>query len=312
MKYNEETFKKEVFKLYGDEIKVVSRYKGLTYPIQVEDKYGVMLVTTARQVLKFRPSINAALNKTQYFMNQLKEVYPEIAESIEPVSEYQGMNKKFLVKDKFGIMSVYPSNIIQGHKPNIRSAIDRKSYFKNQLLFIYDNKYDFEITSTNRHEGKVTLICPIHGKVEVDSDGIFLGNGCPKCNKDWKDPNVFYLVKLYNDNESFYKLGISHRLKNGKISRFHSYSTLGYDIEIIKLITFKESMDCKEFELKMKRIIKDSLYVPKHWDYPSSTETFTDSLLNVTKENINNIKYDIVSTSSESQSKIGDGNNEPS
>lgn len=63
-----------------------------------------------------------------------------------------------------GLVSVNPDNLIHGHIPTIRVAVNRKEYFKNQLLFLYDNKYDFEIDSIDRHKGRVTLICPIHGK----------------------------------------------------------------------------------------------------------------------------------------------------
>ena len=44
MKYNEETFKEEVAKIYNGEIKIVGKYKGLTHPILCEDKYGVMQI----------------------------------------------------------------------------------------------------------------------------------------------------------------------------------------------------------------------------------------------------------------------------
>lgn len=45
--------------------------------------------------------------------------------------------------------------------------------------------------------------------------------------------------------------------------------------------------------------MKNSLYVPKKWDYEHSTETFTDTLLPTIKDII---RQDIVSTSDESQS----------
>ena len=80
------------------------------------------------------------------------------------MSEYITAKQKMLFKDRFGIVSVTPDNLIHGHAPNIKSAINRKEYFKNQLLFIYRDKYEFEINSTSRHFGTVTLICKKHGK----------------------------------------------------------------------------------------------------------------------------------------------------
>ena len=230
-------------------------------------------------------------------MNQLREEYPEIAEQLTPVSEYEAMKKKMLFNTKYGLVSVNPDALIHGHCPNIRSAVNRKEYFKNQLLFLYDNKYDFEIESTDRHKGRVTLICPIHGKQSIDSDTIFLGTGCPCCNKFWEKSDTFYLIRLYDEEESFYKLGISYTLDNGEIRRFKEYRNLNYNIEVIYTHTFEDALQCKEFETKLKRIIRPNLYVPKRWEYNTSTETFTNELLPTIKENL---IYDIVSTSSES------------
>ena len=202
MKYNEESFIKEVTKLYNGEIKIVGKFKGLMRPILCEDKYGVMSISKARLLLHYRPGIKVALNKTEYFMNQLKEKYPKTAEQLIPASEYVKAKEKMLFKTKFGLVSVYPDRLLQGSGVNIRSAVNRKEYFKNQLLFLYDNKYDFEITSTDRHKGRVILICPIHGKQSIDSDSIFLGTGCPCCNKGWEKSDTFYPILL----EKFFQL----------------------------------------------------------------------------------------------------------
>lgn len=167
---NEAEYKAKVESLYNGELEVVGHYKSLTQPILVKDKYGVMSIPSANHVLNNRPGIKAALNKTSYFMNQLKEVYPEIAEQITPASEYVKMKEKMLFTTMFGMVSISPDALIHGHCPNVRSAVNRKEYMRNQLLYLYDNKYDFEITSTKRHEGTCVLICPVHGKVEVDND----------------------------------------------------------------------------------------------------------------------------------------------
>ena len=299
MKLNEEEYKNEVTKLYNGEIEVIGKFKGLSKPILLKDKYGILSCSKASLALTCKPTIKAALNPTEYFMAMLREVHPEIAEKLTPASEYKAMKQKMLFNTQYGLVSVNPDNLIHGHMPSIRVAVNRKEYFKNQLLFLYDNKYDFEITSTDRHNGRVTLICPIHGKQSVDSDTIFLGSGCPCCNKGWEKSDTFYLIRLYDEFESFYKLGISYKLDNGDLRRFREYRALNYEIEIIYTKTFKDAVECKEFETKLKRIIRPSLYKPERWEYKNSTETFTDSLLPIIKENL---IYDIVSTSGESQS----------
>jgi hypothetical protein len=203
-----------------------------------------------------------------------------------------------LFNTRYGIVSFSPDNLIHGHMPSIRAAINRKEYFKNQLLFLYDNKYDFIIDGTDRHKGRVTLVCPIHGEVSVDSDTIFNGNGCPICNGSNKHKsNLFYLIRLYNDEESFYKLGISHYNAKKEIVRFKSYTKLGYKIDIIYTHLFNEALECKEFETSLKRLIRNNLYSPKNWDAEGSNESFTNELLPLIKEHL---IYDIVSTSNES------------
>lgn len=303
MKYTEEKYISEINILYPNEFKIISKYKGLSKPILIEDKFGVLQIKKASLLLKYKPTIMQALNKTDYFMNQLKYRHPHIAEQIAPVSEYVNARQKMLFKDKYGIVSFTPDNLMQGHLPSIRVAVDRKQYFKQQLLFIYGTKYDFIITSTDRHKGTVELICPIHGSQHVDSDAVFLGSGCPQCNRNNAVSNIFYFIELQSSTESFYKIGISH-FKNGKIRRYKDYKNLGYEIKELYIKEFKDALQCKEFELKIKQIIKPFIYSPINWANNSSTECFSKD---ISIPLLNHIKYDIVSTSMEIQSSLISG-----
>ena len=261
---NEENFKKEVDHLYNGEIEIVGRFKGLRRPLLVKDKYGILQLAKATQLLKAKPSIKAALNPTTYFMAELAEKYPEIAEQITPVSEYVAAKEKMLFDTQYGLVSASPDALLAGHAPNVRSAIDRKDYVYKQLRYIYqDTDLDFKVTSTDRHGGRCTVICPIHGETEVQLDNLFVGNGCPKCNKGYKDTNVLYLIRLYDDTESFFKLGITKKMKNGDLQRFRQYRSLGYQIETLKITEFQSAEDCRNKETKLKRLIKNNSYTPK-------------------------------------------------
>ena len=302
--FTEEQFLEKVKNVRGDEIEVIGRFKGTTKPILFKTKFGICQYPTARQLYdeKITPTIKCALNKTEYFMAMLKDKYPEIAEKLTPQSEYEAMKKKMLFNTKFGLISVNPDALMAGHMPNIRSAVDRKDYFKKQLEYLYEGmNYKFEVESTNRHEGRVKLICPIHGEQRVDTDGIFLGHGCPECNTGWTKSNVFYLVKLFNDNEEFYKLGISYIDVKGNIRRFREYKKLGYGIQQIKIIEFEDFIKARDFETQMKRIIKNSIYMPHKWTSNNTTECFNDEILPKILDEIKK-EQDIVSTSNESQS----------
>ena len=302
--FTEEQFLEKVKNVRGDEIEVIGRFKGTTKPILFKTKFGICQYPTARQLYdeKITPTIKCALNKTEYFMAMLKDKYPKIAEKLTPQSEYEAMKKKMLFNTKFGLISVNPDALMAGHMPNIRSAVDRKDYFKKQLEYLYEGmNYKFEVESTNRHEGRVKLICPIHGEQWVDTDGIFLGHGCPECNTGWTKSNVFYLVKLFNDNEEFYKLGISYIDVKENIRRFREYKKLGYGIQQIKIIEFEDFIKARDFETQMKRIIKNSIYMPHKWASNNTTECFNDEILPKILDEIKK-EQDIVSTSNESQS----------
>lgn len=282
---NEAEYKAKVESLYNGELEVVGHYKSLSQPILLKDKYGIISLPKASQALLNRPGIKASLNPTEYFMNQLREVYPDIAEQITPVSEYKAMQQKMLFDTKFGLISTNPDALIHGHTPNVRSAVDRKDYMRKQLLYLYENKYDFKILSTDRHSGKCILICPIHGEVEIDNDYIFEGCGCLKCNTNWEKSDTLYIIKLKNDIESFYKLGITY-MKNNEPRRFRDYRKLGYEIESIYIHTFDNYQDCFDKEFKLKQLIKQNLYQPKVWVNNSSTECFNEDLLQIVINNL--------------------------
>lgn len=285
MKYTEEEFKKEVELIYGNEFELVGRFKGISKPILVKDKFGVLSFQNARLLLTYRPTIMRAINKTEYFMNTLKEKHPDIYEKLRPVSEYINARENMLFEDRFGIVSTTPDTLLAGHCPNIRSAVDRKIYFYNMLKDIYGDKYDFIITNTDRKNGRSILICPIHGEVDIDNEYIFQGKGCPKCITQ-TESNVFYLIKMSLNDDWFYKLGISYETDKKEIRRYSDYRTLGYTIEEIKRISFDSARDCRDLELKLKRIIKNDLYLPKVWPHESSTECFKEDLLDIILKNL--------------------------
>lgn len=48
-------------------------------------------------------------------MEQLKEAQPEMARQITPASEYEALQKKMLFNTKYGLVSVNPENLLNGH-----------------------------------------------------------------------------------------------------------------------------------------------------------------------------------------------------
>ena len=280
MKYSEDEYKNLVANIYNGEVEIVGKFLGLNKPILIKNKYGVMKSSKASLILNYTPTINIALNKTEYAMNMLKEKHFEIYSKIRCVGEYKTMKTPTLFETSYGLVKTSFDTLLAGHMPGILSAINRKEYFKNQLKLIYGDKYDFKITSTNRHGGKSILVCPIHGEVLIDNDYIFTGKGCPKCN-NITPSTTFYFIKIeYNDFQC-YKIGISYRLPNNQLRRYNDYRKKGYKKEVIKEIDFNENLELKQFELKIKKLIKNSIITPPNWDANIATECFSEDLFDI-------------------------------
>lgn len=169
MKLNEQEYKEKIFELYGDEI-IIMNYSGLSKPLYINDKYGKLKIPNAAYLLKYKPTIKLAINKTLYFLNVLKEKHYNTYKLIQPISDYKSAKTKMLFNTKYGIVAISPDSLLSGHIPNIRSAINKKEYMRNQLLDLYNYKYDFKIKNVKRKIGQIILICPIHGEVLVDND----------------------------------------------------------------------------------------------------------------------------------------------
>ena len=60
----------------------------------VEDCYGIMKIRGSYINSGWKPSIQTAVDKTEYFKNRLKEIQPDLV----VLSEYIGFPKKILVK----------------------------------------------------------------------------------------------------------------------------------------------------------------------------------------------------------------------
>lgn len=94
------------------------------------------------------------------------------------------------------------------------------------------------------------------------------------------------MIRLTNNEEWFYKLGISYINSSKEIRRYSDYRILGYNVEVIKEVEFDVSRDCKDLELKLKQLIKNNTYVPKKWPHESSTECFKEDLLDLILKNL--------------------------
>lgn len=99
--------------------------------------------------------------------------------------------------------------------------------FKERASIIHRGYYNYNKVEYGSSKDKVTILCPIHGEFYQRPSNHLRGDGCPYCNKGAYNPKVaerhkdkwlntkayVYLIKLYSDEESFYKVGITTNFK---------------------------------------------------------------------------------------------------
>lgn len=162
--------------------------------------------------------------------------------------------------------------------------------FLQEVNFIFK---EFGYTYLNEYKGIDALLkinCPIHGNFEVSAhDHKNRKIGCLACSKEkrngWSlqewlacakasknfDSYKVYIVKCFNENEEFIKIGKTFlNIKN----RFPSKYSLPYDYEVIKKITFTEGELAFDKEIEMHRHLKEFKYKPLK-DFGGKTECFS-------------------------------------
>ena len=150
---------------------------------------------------------------------------------------------------------------------------------------VHSNKYNYNEVDYKSSEIKIKILCNLHGIFEQFPKKHLYGDGCPLCgnitiskkasenptgwaNSNWiessKKSKYFdsfkvYIIKCFNDEEEFYKIGKTFQLIK---RRFHAKKEMPYNYEVIKLI-IGEAIEITDLEAQLKRVNKKHSYLPK-------------------------------------------------
>lgn len=197
------------------------------------------------------------------------------------VGIYEGGKVPILLENKYGVCKCIPENLIAGFKPNITSAIDKNIYFENMAKEVHGDKYDYSLVNYTGYENNVEIVCPIHGTFSQTPHTHIDNGGCQKCaiisrGKKRQDLDAFtlsqwrelsktsknfesykiYVIRLFNDEESFIKIGRTFMKMKNRFRRMH------YNIEVLKLFIFESADDAYNTENEIKRKLKVDRYTP--------------------------------------------------
>lgn len=178
-------------------------------------------------------------------------------------------------------------------------AIERRSKLRTKTTSefieeankVHNNKYKYPNTVYINCDKKIKIECPTHGEFEQTPTMHVQGQGCKECFKiklknnpgtGWSRTSfkercgdrlaTFYILRCFNDSESFYKLGIT---ANTVKRRYDSKKQMPYMYEVIHEIK-GDAEAIFDLELKNKQLIKDYKYSPQIEFAGSVHECFTD------------------------------------
>lgn len=215
------------------------------------------------------------------FVQRLYEVW-EGSIPYEVVGEYSGTDNKILISNKYGVCNVRANHLLNGVIPSIEVAIDKQQYWINQAKEVHLNYYDYLDIVYINSSTKIDITCKIHGKFSQTPNSHLNGRGCQRCFKEikssenpngwtytnWKeagekskrfDSYKVYVLKCWDENEEFYKIG---RTYNTVEQRFSNNHIMPYNYEVLKEFSDEDARYICYKESTLKNCNKSNKYIP--------------------------------------------------
>lgn len=239
------------------------------------------------------------LNNARDFAENARKVHGEKF-TYNKVDYTKGKDKVVITCVTHGDFKQLPESHLQGigcpfcAKVNLNNAIE-KQRLTAALSFVdksnkkHGNKYSYTKTKYKNNRHKVIITCPEHGDFVQTPAYHLSGNGCQSCAKElmsgWtrtifiKRANIInggkatlYLIKCWNTDEVFYKIGITATSID---NRFRNSREMSYNLKVVKVVS-GEAAEIYNMESKMHRLNKENHYTPKLSFGGSVLECFTD------------------------------------
>ncbi len=270
---------------------IIGIYNNLDDKILTRNKYGECLSTTRNLLKTSKLSIQTAINKTEYFINMAKEKHGEKYDySLVKYKNNYTKVKIICNISKHGLFEQIPNNHLQGagcckcrNKNNsLRQRLTTKEFIRKVKEIHGDTYiYDRVIYGKNNIE-KVEIECRVHSYFWQSPDEHLRGRGCSICGKinsgftkrkfisRCQNGNaIIYLIKCHNNNEKFYKIGIT---SNSIRQRFQSGKSIPYNYDIIYEFQSNAGI-IYDLEKELHRRYKQYKYLPK-FSFKGRTECF--------------------------------------
>jgi len=223
-------------------------------------------------------TIDSALDKRKYLVELLKS--KGYYKNYTIIGDYILGSKEIEVMTNYGICKIKPNTLLLGKFPNIRSAVNKTEYFINMSIERQGFKYSYNNVVWISATSKVEIGCNVtgHGTFWQTPNNHLNGRGCDKCRTDsrsnkalgWSlsmwidraeksknfDSFKLYILRCWNDNEEFYKVG---RTFTTVFERYNNRFSYNYEIITEQVMTAEQ---CYKKEIKIRSLNKDNRYKP--------------------------------------------------
>lgn len=282
-----------------DNYQIISKVKHTTKPYYlyiVQTDFGLCSIRIADWNNGSRPTIRSALNPQEYFLNKASFIHKNSFD----YSLVQYVNSSTKVKIKCTNNHIFeqtPNDHLSGKTCKLCYHASRQislAEFITKANTVHNFSYDYKhITTLQYTDPVVSIDCLFHGVFKQRYDMHLQGQGCPKCaaenngftkhlfSKRCLKNNglgVYYIIRCFNENESFYKVGIT---STSMKRRYNNIKYMPYEYEIVQEIQIPSEI-AWELELFTKRfIVKNNLkYSPSIPFNGSSTECYNFKEIN--------------------------------
>lgn len=268
-----------------------SEYVSSTETLLLLDKYGEVRMLPSNLLRGGCPNIYSAVDKNSYFVNMLLEKNKDFKAGLFTLeSNYVGALTQLLVSNKFGLCKMLSSNLLNGASPNSQSAINKTDYFINEAIEKHGDTYKYDKVDYKGCFNKVEIYCKVHKEYFSQTPASHTqGAGCNKCgnitigehmkektsgwsygrwekagrnSKDFDSYKV-YIIKCWNDEETFYKIGRTFVTLKRRFGNTPNI-LLPYNFKVLKLFTHKtDGVKMGEIEKQIQKDNKEHKYLPK-------------------------------------------------
>lgn len=164
------------------------------------------------------------------------------------------------------------------YKPKGRYKKRSTKEFITKAKKIHGKRYNYSILTYTNSYTKVKIICQEHGEFEQLANNHLRGQGCIECAlectgwtySNWEkaseksnnfDSFKVYIIKCWNENEEFYKIGKTYTTINKRFRRFKD-KKLPYSYEVVKIFE-GGAREMSELEKQLQKENKSNKYTPK-------------------------------------------------